>query len=142
MARGVHLVAPSRRRKERKDLAAARKNHAYLTFATELNLALNKSDVESDINIKDVKQMIDRMLIEKKGLLGKGGYMERAGQGRITRSLKRIWDREPGFDYNGSLGEWDSWRKSAEAKKRSGVKPVENDGVLESIEGNYRSSKY
>ena len=107
------------------------RQHAYLNVATELNKAVNgENGFGNDIDKKEVAKMIDKMLVEKKGVVGKGGYMERSTKGRITRGLKRMWEREPSFDYDGSLSEWGQWRKKSEAEKRrvtaDGVPPVQS----------------
>jgi hypothetical protein len=134
MAKGTHLEE----RGKRNDEPGAMRRHAYLNVASEINRAVNgMRNYGQDIDKKEVAKMIDRMLIEKKGVVGKGGYMERATRGRITRGLKIMWLREPSFDYNGSLSEWKQWRKETEAEKRrvaAGGTP--KDGVsTQSIEG-------
>jgi hypothetical protein len=135
MAKGTHLEE----RGKRSDEPGAMRRHAYLNVATELNKAVHgNSNFGNDIDKKEVAKMIDKMLVEKKGVVGKGGYMERATRGRITRGLKRMWEREPSFDYDGSLSEWKQWRKESEAEKRriaAGGAPRESSGVMQSIEG-------
>jgi hypothetical protein len=132
----VHLEERGKGNDEPGDM----RRHAYLNVATELNKAVNgASDFGRDIDKKEVSRMIDRMLIEKKGVVGKGGYMERATNGRITRGLKRMWEREPSFDYDGTLSEWKQWRKESEAKKRciaEGCAPKETytGDAVESVE--------
>lgn len=135
MAKGMHLEE----RGKRSDEPGAMRRHAYLNVASEINRAVNgMRNYGQDIDKKEVAKMIDRMLIEKKGVVGKGGYMERATRGRITRALKIMWLREPSFDYNGSLSEWKQWREESEAEKRRvavGGAPKDG-GVTQSIEGN------
>ena len=105
----------------RKESDGAPKQNAYMTVATSLNEALNGQGglFEHDIDKKEVAKMIDLMLKEKKGVLGKGGYMERATRGRITRGLKRIWERGTACDYDGSVSEWNQWRRKSEEQKRN-----------------------
>ena len=126
LAKGVHLEE----RGKATDEASVMRQHAYLNVATELNKAVNgENGFGNDIDKKEVARMIDKMLVEKKGVVGKGGYMERSTKGRITRGLKRMWEREPSFDYDGSLSEWDQWRKKSEAEKRritGGVPPLQS----------------
>ena len=115
LAKGMHLEERGRR----SDEPGAMRRNAYLNVASELNKALNgKKNYGQDIDKKEVTKMVDRMLAEKKGVLGRGGFMERATRGRITRALKIMWLREPSFDYSGTLGEWKQWRKESEAEKR------------------------
>src|SRR5258708_5104487 len=134
MAKGMHLGE----RGKRSDEPGAMRRHAYLNVASEINRAVNgMRNYGQDIDKKEVAKMIDRMLIEKKVVVGKGGYMERATRGRITRALKIMWLREPSFDYNGSLSEWKQWREESEAEKRcvaAGGAPKDG-GVTQSIEG-------
>lgn len=127
MAKGMHLEE----RGQRNDEAGAMRRHAYLNVATELNKAVNgANDFGNDIDKKEVAKMIDRMLVEKKGVVGKGGYMERATRGRITRGLKRMWQRKPGFDYDGSQSEWKQWRREREVeRKRVADGGTPKDGV-------------
>jgi hypothetical protein len=80
--------------------------------------------------------MIDKMLLERKGVVGRGGYMERQAVPRITRGLKRLWERPTKFDYDGSLGEWKLGRKKVEQEKlriAKGGTPAE-DTIMISIE--------
>lgn len=128
MAKGMHLEE----RGKRSDEPGAMRRHAYLNVATELNLAVNgKNGYGEDIDKREVAKMIDRMLVEKKGVVGKGGYMERATRGRITRGLKMAWERSKGADFDGSLGEWNQWRKESEEEKRLSIGgSSEDDGVL------------
>jgi len=113
MAKGMHLEE----RGKRSDQPGQQRQHAHLTVATALNDAVHKGDYEQDISKKEVSKMIDRVMEERKGVVGKGGYMERATNGRITRGLKRLWERPTKFDYDGSKSEWDLWRKAKEAER-------------------------
>lgn len=136
MAKGMHLEE----RGNRRDEPGASRQHAYLNVATELNKAVNGANgFQNDIDRKEVAKMIDRMLVEKKGVVGKGGYMERATNGRITRGLKKMWNREPSFDYNGSETEWKQWRKESETEKRrtspgGATKGSAAESVVDSVE--------
>lgn len=134
MAKGTHLEE----RGKRSDEPGSMRRHAYLNVATELNLAVNgKNGYGNDIDKRDVAKMIDKMLQEKKGVVGQGGYMERATSGRITRGLRMMWEREPSFDYDGSVSEWKQWRKESEEEKKrvkEGGVPKESVVILPSIE--------
>jgi hypothetical protein len=141
MAKTMHLEG----RGNCKDEESAMRRHAYMNVTTALNKALNGENggYGDDIDKTEVAKMIDKMLVEKKGVVGKGGYMERATSGRITRGLKRMWEREPSFDYDGSLSEWNQWRKAAEEEKRriaAGGAPKGGTGTVEkSIEKDFDS---
>jgi hypothetical protein len=68
--------------------------------------------------------------------MGKGGYMERSTTGRITRGLKRAWERNPPIDFDGSLSEWKQWRKASEAGNESfanGGAPKETEDDAQSV---------
>ena len=126
MAKNMHLEE----RSNRKDEEGTMRQHAYMNVATALNEAVNRKNggFGDDIDKREVAKMIDQMLDKKKGVVGKGGYMERATSGRITRGLKRMWEREPSFDYDGSLSEWNQWRKAKEEKRRSAADGVPKEG--------------
>jgi hypothetical protein len=115
MAKGTHIEE----RGKRSDTTGAARQHAYLEVATALNTAVYKNDFANDISKKEVVKMIDRVLEERKGVVGRGGYMERATRGRITRGLKRLWERPTKFDYDGSLIEWKLWRKAKEMENEN-----------------------
>jgi len=116
MARGIHLPPVKMKRDE--DEGAARQ-HAHVNVATDLNAALNgESNFVNDISKRDVSRMIDRILSEKKGIMGPGGYMERSKFPRITRGLRRVFERQSKLDFDGSESEWNLWRREEEAEKR------------------------
>lgn len=117
MAKGVHRE----KRSKKNDDPGHAKRHAHLEVATALNNAVHKNDYESDIPKQEVSRMIDQLLEERKAILGPGGYMDRATRGRITRGLKRMWDRPTKFDFNGSKGEWKRGRKEKEMAKHKTV---------------------
>lgn len=56
--------------------------------------------------------MIDKLLEHKKAALE---YMSRNKPGRLTRSMKQVWNR--GLKFNGTLTEWKEWREEAEKQK-------------------------
>lgn len=107
MAKGLHRENPGKR----PDPPGREKRHAHLEVATALNKAVHGNDFESDISKLEVSKMIDKVLEERKAIVGAGGYMERATPGRITRGLKRMWDRSTKFDFDGSESEWKLGRK-------------------------------
>lgn len=80
--------------------------------------------------------MIDQLLVERKGVVGKGGYLERQKGGRITRGLRRAFERKLPIDFDGSVSEWKMWRKEKEIERdrvRRGLPPQES--IKESGEG-------
>lgn len=95
----------------RKNDSSSSRSNVYLTFATKLNTALHGTNYAMDISKKEVTNMLDTILAERKGAVGRGGLMERRPVGRITRSLKLAWERNKPVDFDGSLGEWNSGRK-------------------------------
>jgi hypothetical protein len=95
----------------RKNDSLFSETNVYLTFATKLNIALHGTDYAKDISKEDVTSMLDTMFIQRKGVVGRGGLMERQAVGRITRSLKMTWERNKPIDFDGSLGEWNAGRK-------------------------------
>ena len=124
MARGIHLdEKPSSTSKKGKYTSTSTSN-AYLNFATELNHALHGDKYQEDISKREVTKMLDKMLKEKKQVVGRGGLMERQRTGRITRFLRLAWEsnRRGGFD--GSLTEWNSGRRERELGLAPATQPA------------------
>ena len=72
--------------------------------------------------------MLDQMLVERKGVVGKGGLTGRQQGGRITRSLRLAWERRKPIGFDGSISEWKGGRKKREEAKereRLGLPPLE-----------------
>jgi hypothetical protein len=107
IAKGVHLEGYSKRT----DNPGIAKRNAYKTFATELNYALNKKNYGADIDRKEITKMLDQLLVERKGVAGKGGLVERNRGGRVTRSMRMAWERNKPIDFDGSLSEWNQGRR-------------------------------
>jgi hypothetical protein len=107
IAKGVHLEGYSKRT----DIPGVAKRNAYKTFATELNYALNKKNYGADIDRKEITKMLDQLLVERKGVAGKGGLVERNRGGRVTRSMRMAWERNKPIDFDGSLSEWNQGRR-------------------------------
>ncbi|PMD21151.1 hypothetical protein NA56DRAFT_645855 [Hyaloscypha hepaticicola] len=143
ITKGVHLEGYSKGKKT-DDPSAARKN-AYLTFATTLNDALHGTDYEHDIHKKEVTRMLDHLLLKHKAIVGKGGLAERQAGGRVTRALRLAFQRSLGaadlrpnlqpwripspLDFDGSISEWNQWRRKAVEQKRRarlGLPPLED----------------
>jgi len=124
--KGVHLEE----RGKRSDTAHVARNNAYVTFATELNKALHGENYAEDISKREVARMLDHVLLKHKGIVGKGGLTERQFGGRVTRALSLAFlkSRTSPIDYDGSVSEWNQWRRERERQKwrvRLGL-PVEN----------------
>lgn len=133
LAKGKHLEVHHGKKSDDENRI---KQHAYLNVATELNDAIHGITYKNDLDKKDVARMIDKMLAEKKGVIGRGSYMERQAVPRITRGLKRLWERPTKFDYDGSVAEWKLGRKEAEQERlriANGGAPAE-DTVMVSVE--------
>jgi hypothetical protein len=107
IAKGVHLEGYSKRT----DIPGVAKRNAYKTFATELNYALNKKNYGADIDRKEITKMLDQLLVERKGVAGKGGLVERNRGGRVTRSMRMAWERNKPIDFDGGLSEWNQGRR-------------------------------
>jgi hypothetical protein len=118
ITKGVHLEGYAKSKKS--DNPEAAKRNAYLTFATTLNNALHGSDYEHDIHKKEVTRMLDYLLVKHKAIVGKGGLAERQFGGRVTRALRLAWKRSLSgpLDFDGSMSEWNQWRRKAEQNKR------------------------
>jgi hypothetical protein len=86
---------------------------AYVDVATALNDCCHKFDYENDIPVRDVIDMVDKMLLDNKGAVC---YSERQPVGRLTRSANRVWKRK--INYDGSNAEWEAGRKQKEEIKR------------------------
>lgn len=77
--------------------------------------------------------MLDQMLVERKGVVGKDGLMERQHGGRITRSLRLAWERRKPINFDGSISEWNNGRKKREEAKereRLGLPPQLEEGEV------------
>ncbi len=108
IARGVHLEQPSQKPFE--PLGMIHRD-AYENFYTLLNDAVNLKDYTQDIHKKEVTRMLDQMLADRKGVVGRGGLAERQPMPRMTRSLRMAWNRAPAIGFDGSLSEWNQGRK-------------------------------
>lgn len=85
-----------------------------LTFATELNEALNpggpsRAAYARDVPVADVEALLGRLAVEKKAALA---FIERTPPLKITRAKRRVFERDIGFD--GSLREWNDGRRERE----------------------------
>ncbi|KAK7940848.1 uncharacterized protein PG986_013235 [Apiospora aurea] len=78
-----------------------------LSFATKLNTTLNGSgSYENDIDIEDIEELLGKIEKNKKAALA---FIERQGTSRITRTQRRVFERNLGFD--GTLAEWEGGRR-------------------------------
>lgn len=131
ITKGVHLQGYGKVKRS-EDPNTAKRN-AYLTFATTLNDALHGTDYENDIHKKEVTRMLDHLILKHKAIVGKGGLAERQYGGRVTRALRLAWQRSLGqnaetgknyigvpspLDFDGSISEWNQWRRKAVENKR------------------------
>lgn len=87
------------------------KREVYTDFATLLNETLHGTDYSQDIDKRDVTALIDRLLVEHKGLLGPGGYVERGQYKRLNRAINRSFLSNRKQNFTGSLQEWKMGRK-------------------------------
>lgn len=102
--------------------------HAYADVATALNRALNYRDETQDIAVEEVSAMIDKLLSERKAAVK---FMERQKLGKVTRSMKRVWDR--GLNFDGSVKEWLNGRKE---KLEKLVMEKASDKLTAAVENN------
>ncbi|KAK8055847.1 hypothetical protein PG993_001074 [Apiospora rasikravindrae] len=78
-----------------------------LSFATKLNQTLNGSgSYADDIDIEDIEELLEKIEKNKKAALA---FIERQGTSRITRTQRRVFERNLGFD--GTMVEWEGGRK-------------------------------
>jgi hypothetical protein len=122
MARGVHLEGKS----SKKDAPYSSRSNAYLNFATELNKALHGDRYGEDISKREVTKMLDKMLKEKKQVVGRGGLMERQQTGRITSFLRMCWESNRRADFDGSLGEWNVGERRDRVRAERRLPPLED----------------
>ena len=109
MAKGMHHEVKDSTKKKKSsydDEEEASKTNTYLNVATALNNAVHQGDYTKDIDKKEVTAMIDKMMVEYKGVLGKGGLLERQKVPRMTRGMKLMLSRNPTIKHNGTMGEW------------------------------------
>ncbi|OBT68173.1 hypothetical protein VE03_02401 [Pseudogymnoascus sp. 23342-1-I1] len=85
----------------------------YVDVGTALNRALHKSDYTEDIPVEEVKKLLHFFLRNKKGAIA---VIDRQPAARLTRSIRRIWNR--GLNFVGTIAEWEGGRKAAEEVKR------------------------
>ncbi|KAL3425039.1 hypothetical protein PVAG01_04320 [Phlyctema vagabunda] len=109
LCKGMHLSHP----KKRADDPRTAKRHAYLNVATELNKALHGNSFEKDIPQVEVTQKIDEILAAK----GFANYLSRSRVGKITRSMRIVFQRRPLLSFDGSIFEWEHGRKAVEMEK-------------------------
>lgn len=69
--------------------------HGHRDVADMLNRSLNYRNHADDIPAEEVSAMIDRLMEERKDAVG---LMERQTVGRITRVMKRAWERSARVD--------------------------------------------
>lgn len=114
------------------------KKNAYLNVADELNRALNgERGFADDIPKREVTRMVDHWMDKKKAVVGKGGVMERSSVKVLTRSLRMMFERESKMDFDGSLGEWELWRREEVEEKVCSLSNLENE--KRELTRNYRS---
>lgn len=123
LLKGLHKVSL--------DPKKSKNRHRYMTISTELNKAINNDDLSKDIPVKSVAAMVKNIMKSNKGGMA---YLDGASKysGRMTRRVMQRFSRN--FDFDGSIEEWNEWRKEANAAKvkpayDKNVKPVEEKRV-------------
>lgn len=71
------------------DLAKSIK-HAHHDVADALNRSLNYGNQANDIPVEEVSAMITKLMQQRKDAVG---YLERQKISRVTRAMKRVWNR-------------------------------------------------
>lgn len=64
--------------------------HAHRDVADALNRSINFGNQANDIPVEEVSAMITKLMDEKKDAVA---YLERQKISRVTRAMKRVWDR-------------------------------------------------
>jgi hypothetical protein len=64
--------------------------HAHRDVADALNRSINFGNQANDIPVEEVSAMITKLMDEKKHAVA---YLERQKISRVTRAMKRVWDR-------------------------------------------------
>lgn len=107
-----------RQKKKYFDLAGSVK-HAHHSVAEQLNSALSDASETGEIPHNEVSAMIDKLL-SRKAIVK---YMERQSVPRITRAMKRVWNRDLKFDtYGGRKGQMENLKKQKASRKATAVK--------------------
>lgn len=96
----MRTAGPGRRTKAIFDLSRSIK-HAHRDVADALNRALNFGNQGNDIPAEEVSRMIERLMETRKDAMG---YLERQRCGRVTRGVKRVWNRGLRLDFGGTGG--------------------------------------
>jgi hypothetical protein len=94
-----------------------------------LNRSLNYGNHERDIPAEEVSAEIDRLMEERKDAVG---FMERQRVGRITRAMKRVWER------GAKVGEWADAENARGGKGPSSATAAnqgESTGVVDDSNG-------
>jgi len=94
-----------------------------------LNRSLNYGNHEHDIPAEEVSAEIDRLMEERKDAVG---FMERQRVGRITRAMKRVWER------GAKVGEWADAENVRGGKRPSSATAAnqgESTGVVNDSDG-------
>jgi hypothetical protein len=128
IVRGVHL--PDYTTTNRLTSEHAARQTTYENFCTALNTALHKEDYAQYIYSKDIIKQLEKMLKERKHVVGPGGLVERGKASRLTRALTNAWNRGSQMNFDGSIGEWEEWRQRAlenESRRAKGLCSVEEE---------------
>jgi hypothetical protein len=128
IVRGAHLEDYTTTNRSTTESSA--RQTTYENFCTALNDALHKGDYSQDIYRKDIIKQLDKMLIECKHVVGKGGLVERGKARHLTRALTYAWKRGSQMNFDGSIGEWQQWRRHAmenQSRRYRGLRSIEEE---------------
>ncbi len=93
---------------------ATMRHWAFQDVTESLNMWCISAN-DDEISAQDVKEMIYRLVIERKGAY-KFTQAQDAG-GRLTRTIAMVWKKR--IDFDGSMKEWDNGREAALEAKRA-----------------------
>jgi hypothetical protein len=99
IVRGVHLQDYETTNRSTTEHAARQRSNE--NFCTALNDALHGDDYFEDIYKKDIIKQLNKMLLERKHVVGLGGLVERSGVRHLTRAINNAWKRgsQLNFDF-------------------------------------------
>jgi hypothetical protein len=132
IVRGVHLQDYTTTNRSTTEYAARKVSNE--NFCTALNSALHGEDYSEDLYQKDIIKQLDKVLLERKHVVGPGGLVERGQAKRLTRTIHSAWKRGSKLNFDGSIAEWEEWRKRAvenESRRSKGLRSLEEEEELQ-----------
>jgi hypothetical protein len=128
IVRGAHLQDYTTTHRSTTEYAA--KQISNENFCTALNAALHGDDFSQDLYRKDIIKQLNKMLLERKHVVGPGGLVERGQAKHLTRTIHSAWKRGSKLNFDGSIAEREEWRKRAvenESRRSKGLCSLEEE---------------